>query len=209
MAEPAGIPRWRLGDPIRSLRQHLEGGGVLAIPTESSYGLAVDPRLELGVERLYRLKGRPQSKALPVVVADLEQAFALGVCRNAPLLEWLTLWWPAPVTGILPLEAPLAASNGGRSLAVRIPAHRDLRRLLRDIGFGLTATSANLSGEPAILEVRLLDELLAGTPAIIFDGGDLPGGPPSTLVAWKKGKLEILRRGAFSLVGSTTLERNP
>ncbi len=207
MPEPGAVLRWRFGEPIGPLRAHLAAGGVLAIPTESSYGLAADPRGIAGVEQIYEIKGRPAGKALPVVVADLDQARALGARLEPWQVDHLSGWWPAPLTAVLPLDAPLPASGGERTLAIRIPAHAGLRTLLRDLGFGLTATSANRSGEPPIVKVGELEELLAGRPAILVDGGDLPGGPPSTLISWMRGELEILRQGAFALEDPSAPER--
>lgn len=207
MPEPAAVRRWRFGDPVAPLREHLALGGVLAIPTESSYGLAADPRLATGVDRIFELKGRPAEKALPVVVADFDQARALGAYAEPWQVERLASWWPAPLTAILPLTDPLPAAGSERTLAIRIPAHAGLRTLLRALGFGLTATSANRSGEPAIVGVQELEALLAGSSAILVDDGDLPGGPPSTLISWKHGELEVLRQGAFALEDPSAPER--
>src|SRR4030095_1998211 len=76
-------PTWHWGDPIAPLRDLLRRGGVLAIPTESSYGLAADPRNPAGVEAIYRIKGRETGKALPVVVAGREQLAPLGIRLGA------------------------------------------------------------------------------------------------------------------------------
>ena len=192
------VPRWHWGEPVGELRRMLDRGGVLAIPTESSYGLAVDPRNRRGVEAVYEIKGRQRRKALPVLVADVGQAIDLGVERGSPRLAAVAGLWPAPVTALLPLDGPLAAAAGGATLAVRIPAHRRLRRLLAELGSALTATSANRSGEPPILDPRALEPLLAGRSAIVVDGGQLAGGPPSTLIDWTTdGDLRILRHGAY------------
>ena len=85
----------------------LAAGGVLAFATESSYGLGVDPRDPRGVEAIYRLKGRELGKPLPVVAADVPQLLALGVDPDAEALAWATPRWPAAITVVLPLAAPL------------------------------------------------------------------------------------------------------
>lgn len=189
------VPRWRWGEDLRPLLAVLEGGGVVAIPTESSYGLAVDPRNRRGVEAIYEIKGREPAKALPVVVADASQALDLGVPATA--LAAAARLWPAPLSVLMPLAAPLAASAGGVTLAVRVPAHRRLRQLLADLGFGLTASSANRSGETPIVEPQALSPLLAGRLAIVVDDGALGGGPPSTLIEWHGDEVRILRQGAY------------
>jgi L-threonylcarbamoyladenylate synthase len=196
-------PVWHFGDPVEPLRAVLARGGVLAIPTESSYGLAADPRNRLGVETVYRVKGRDLGKALPVVVADRGQMADLGIDPDLPILEPLSACWPGPLTVVLPLARPtpeipeIPAAAGERSLAVRIPGHAGLRDLLAGLGHGLTATSANRSGGEAIVDPRDLTALLAGEDAVIVDGGILPGGPPSTLVAIEDAGAVVLRSGSF------------
>jgi L-threonylcarbamoyladenylate synthase len=188
---------WRFGDPVEPLRDLLARGGVLAIPTESSYGLGADPRNLSGVEAIYRIKEREAGKALPVVVAGREQLAALGIDPNLYIVERFFEHWPAPLTAVLPIARPLPASAGEATLAVRVPDHEGLRSLLAELGHGLTATSANRSGEAPILDPGEAALLLAGTDAVVVDGGILPGGPPSTLVAIEGDGLVVLRSGRF------------
>jgi L-threonylcarbamoyladenylate synthase len=195
MSLPA--PLWRPGDPLEALRELLRRGGVLALPTESSYGLGADPRNRNGVEAIYRIKGREARKALPVVVADLGQLADLGIDPDLSILKPLSACWPGPLTAVLPVARPLPATAGERTLAVRIPGHDGLRELLAGLGHGLTATSANRSGEEPVLDPAGAAELLAGEDAMVVDGGILPGGPPSTLVAIEKAGPVVLRTGRF------------
>ena len=182
----------------------LDRGGVLAVPTESSYGLATDPWSEEGVAAVYRVKVREAGKPLPVVAADRAQIASLGVDPALPQLDLLERIWPAAVTAVLPLptrpdtgEPLLPAAAGSPTVAVRVPAHDGLRRLLRALGRPLTATSANRSGEPPVLDPAELPALLAGAPeAAVVDGGLLPGGAPSTLVRIRGRRLDVLRQGA-------------
>lgn len=192
------IPRWHWGDPVEPLVRCLAAGGILAIPTESSYALAVDPRSTAGVESIREIKGRERGKALPVVVANVEQALELGVRPDSPELEVLEALWPAPLTAVLRLANDLPASAGRATLAVRVPAHPRIRQLLHDVECPLTATSANRRGESPVLEPAALEPLLMGRVAIIVDEGRLPGGTPSTLVEWSGGRPRILRVGAYN-----------
>jgi L-threonylcarbamoyladenylate synthase len=213
------VPFWRWDDSPDPLVDLLDAGGVLAIPTESSYGLAADPWNEDGVEAIYRLKGRERGKPLPVLVAGLRQMASLGIDPDLPILARLGRLWPAPLTAVLPLSASIgpagmpAAAAGTRTLAVRVPAHPELRRLLDHVG-PLTATSANESGRPPLLDPRAAAALLArlgnGHPegahpggVLVVDGGELPGGPPSTLVRptdpRRDDGFEVLRAGSFSV----------
>jgi L-threonylcarbamoyladenylate synthase len=203
----AAVPIWRPGEPVAPLAAVIARGGVLAIPTESSYGLAVDPWNPEGVARIYRIKEREAGKPLPVVASDVGQLAGLGIDLEAPILSpilgVLARLWPAPLTAVLPVARPLPASAGAPSLAVRVPAHEGLRRLLAALGTPLTATSANPSGGEPALDPETAAALLAGEDAVVIDGGRLPGGPPSTLVAPRPGSgfagggFEVLRAGAF------------
>jgi L-threonylcarbamoyladenylate synthase len=194
------VLRWRFGSPIAPLRAILDRGGVLAIPTESSYGLAADPWNPEGIARVYRLKGREGGKALPLVAADLGQIAALGADPDGPELARLARVagriWPGPLTVVLPVSGELPAAAPDGTVAVRIPAHVGLRTLLAELGRPLTATSANRSGEPPVLDPEVAARLLAGADAAVVDGGRLPGGPPSTVVRLVPGGVEVLREGA-------------
>lgn len=191
--------RWRFGDDVAPLRASIARGGILAIPTESSYGLAVDPDSEAGVEAIYRVKERERGKPLPVVAADLAQIAALGIAADDEGVRRAAALWPAAFTVVAAIAEPLPASAGERTLAVRIPAHPELRALLHALGTALTATSANRSREPPLLDPAEVAELLAVEDAIVVDGGVLAGGPPSTFAEWSDAGWRILRQGRFRL----------
>ena len=175
----------------------LAAGGLLAFPTESSYGLGVDPRDPRGVEAIFRLKSRERGKALPVVAADLAQLLALGVDPAAEALAWAKPRWPAALTVVLPMAAPLPASAGAPAIAARIPAHAGLRALLAGLGHALTATSANPSGEPPLTDPQEVRSWLAASNEkyLLLDDGPTAGGLPSTLVELRDGTVVILRKG--------------
>ncbi len=189
---------WRWGDDVGELAARLAAGGFLAVPTESTYGLAVDPRNEAGVEAIYRFKGRPVVKPLPVIVSEVEQLTLVGANPGAVGLAELAALWPAPLTVVVPLVEPLPASAGRRSLAVRVPGHPRLRDLLRRLSTPLTATSANPSGGEPVSDLESLIPMLTGWPATIVDGGRLVGGAPSTIVQIVEEGYRVLRVGALS-----------
>jgi len=198
-APGASAPLRRFVDSVEPLAACLARGGVLAIPTESSYGLAVDPRSRAGVEAIYRIKGRERGKALPVVAASVAQLALLGVAPDAPGLAWAAARWPAPLSLVVPVERPLPAAAGGRELAVRVPDLAPLRTLLERLGHPLTATSANPSGAAPYLTATAVAAWLGGREAIVVDGGALPGGAPSTLVRFGSAGLEVLRAGRYPI----------
>jgi L-threonylcarbamoyladenylate synthase len=182
-------------EEMEKLRPILAWGKLFAIPTDTFYGLAVLPRHDAGVRRIFEAKGRDDGKPLPVVAGYLEQLEGLGV--EAPqALEGLKGIWPAPLTAVLPLREPIAASRGRRSLAVRIPADERLRRLLSETG-PLTATSANRSGEAPAQDPDAVAAALAEHIDVLIDGGRCPGGLPSTIVDFTVEPPRMLRAGAF------------
>jgi L-threonylcarbamoyladenylate synthase len=210
-------PLWRFGEPVAVPAAVLDRGGLLAIPTESSYGLGARPESAAGVEAVYRVKQRDRGKPLPVLIAGLDQLAGLGIAADLPILAALSAFWPGPLTVVLPLAAAggggalagapaaLAAAAGTGTLAVRIPGHRRLRELLRALGHGLTATSANRTGAEPMVDPAAAAELLAGEPAaLVVDGGILPGGLPSTLVTPVSGPggvqgIRVLRPGRLAV----------
>lgn len=179
------------------MRELLEKGGIAAVPTETFYGLAADPRSDRGVAQIFRAKGRDDGKPLPVIVAGEAQLTALGI-EVAPeaLARWLTIW-PAPLTVVLPLARPIAASRGGRTLGVRVPAASATRRLLEAAG-PMTATSANRSGGPPCDDPDAVEALFEGELDLLVDGGRTPGGEPSTVVDATFDPPRVLRAGAFA-----------
>jgi L-threonylcarbamoyladenylate synthase len=193
-AVPFTLPS-HLPAAVAAVREALSRHGVIALPTETFYGLAVDPYDETAVARVFAIKGRDAAKALLVVVADVAQAegvAALDEVRRAALAAL----WPAPLTVVLPARRPLAAA--GATVAVRVPAHPLLRSLLARVG-PLTATSANRGGAPPCAAATAVRDALADDVDLILDGGPTAGGSPSTLVDWTGDRPLLLRPGAFAV----------
>jgi len=171
----------------------IAAGGVLLLPTESSYGLGADPIRVDGVTAVCALKDRSLDLGLPVLCADWEQLESLVIVPEMFRVK-LSRLWPAALTVVLRSKTSVPAGRAG-TLAVRIPAHRSLRALLYRVG-PLTGTSANRHGDPPCTSV---DEALAslnGRPQLVLDAGPTEGGRPSTLVDLIGDEPEILRPGA-------------
>jgi L-threonylcarbamoyladenylate synthase len=183
-------------EEITRLKTLLVGGGIAAIPTETFYGLAADPKSREGVERILVAKGRAGRNPLPVVFANRTDLAALGVAATEEkLARWFGLW-PSPLTVVLPLDEPIAASLDRPSLAVRLPASPPLLCLLDAIG-PVTATSANRSGEPPLADPDEVARLFEGTVDLLVDGGKTTGENPSTLIDATVEPPVLLRPGAF------------
>jgi L-threonylcarbamoyladenylate synthase len=183
---------------IRQAAQLLRDGRVVAYPTDTLYGLAVDPRNAAAVRRLFELKGRAESSALTLIAADIAQAQKAGDL-NALAQRLAEQWWPGPLTIVVRAKAMLARETlaGGATVGIRVPNHLIAQALAREFGFCITATSANRSGSPAALSAQDVLEMLPGSDGVI-DGGRVKGGAPSTLVSVYDERATLLREGAVA-----------
>lgn len=169
---------------VREAVNALSAGLVVAFPTDTLYGLAVDPRNAHAVERLYAVKGRGFDQPLPLIACDDTQV-AQQAGTLTPLARRLAReFWPGPLALVLDahpsLDARVHAATG--RIAVRVPAHALACALARVAGHPITATSANLAGEPAAASAIELSRPLVGRIDLVLDGGPTPGGLPSTIV---------------------------
>jgi L-threonylcarbamoyladenylate synthase len=185
------------GAGVDEMAAALRAGIVLAIPTESSYGLAADPLSQRGVDRVLALKGREPGKPLLVLCAGRSQLDGLGIAADPGVLDRFFAIWPAPLTVVLPLARPIPASCGAPSLAVRVPAHEGLRAMLSGIG-PVTGTSLNRSGQPPCVDPDEIVKLFEAEVDVLVDGGRTPGGAPSTLLDATADPPRVLREGAFA-----------
>lgn len=188
----------------------LERGGLVAVPTETVYGLAARADSAEAVARIYAAKGRPDFNPLIVHVSGAEQAAEYADLVE-PAHELIAAYWPGPLTLVLPLrkEARLApaVTAGLPTVALRTPAHPLMRRLLEAVDFPLAAPSANRSG---FISPTTADHVLAsldGRIDAVIDGGPCDAGVESTIVAIRgDGLLEELRPGPLTLEATTPHE---
>lgn len=176
----------------------LTEGAVVAYPTDTFYGLAVEPRSSSAVTRLFDVKGRDAARAIPLIAADLGQV--LWLCGALPPLaaRLADAFWPGPLTLVLPLVATLAPelAAGGATVAVRVPDHAVSRALARALGVPITSTSANVSGAPPTTDAATVGATLPGVA--ILDAGPAPGGLASTIVDVTSAEPRLLRAGAVA-----------
>lgn len=189
----------------------LRQGGVVVFPTETSYGLGCDPRNLAALGKIYRIKGRETSKALPLVACSYEQVTSFF--DVPPLVQDLVKrYWPGPLTVLLePLDMVLRRQipvfKDGLA-AVRVSSHPFVQALACAYGFPLTATSANVSGQEPCISAKQAEYIFATLepsrrPDLIVDGGELPLSEPSTIVKISaQGQLEVVRQGAIRLSDS-------
>lgn len=175
----------------------LRAGGLVAFPTETFYGLAADPSNNEALARLYAAKQRPLQKAVLLLVRDREQLANLVSKIPAVYEPLIERFWPGPLTLIFParphLPALLTAASG--TVGIRMSSHPLAGKLLAAVGGPVTATSANLSDQPALSTAVRVQRQLAGRIDAVLDGGATAGIGSSTIVGLAAGKLTVVRQG--------------
>jgi L-threonylcarbamoyladenylate synthase len=178
----------------------LKEGGIVAFPTDTVYGLGAAVNLPQAVERVYEVKGRVKNTPLPLLLADKSQIdeVAEAVPPIARLLAEKFL--PGGLTMVLfkSKSVPDTVTGGGKTVAIRIPAHPVPLALARGVGTPIIGTSANLSGQPSALTAEEVYAQLDGRVNLIIDGGRCLGGRESTIVDLTGKTPLILREGAIS-----------
>ncbi len=179
--------------------QHLKSGGIIAIPTDTVYGLAADPFNADAVQRLYTIKGRPDGKPIPLVLSSVADIH--NVSQNLPgFFSHLTdRFWPGGLTIVVEAKNLLPVlTAGGDTVGVRIPNNPLLLQILRTFGGPAAITSANLSGEPPATSPEEIGEELASRIDMIVDGGKTPGPIPSTVYDISVSPPLVRRHGVIS-----------
>jgi L-threonylcarbamoyladenylate synthase len=182
---------------IRRAASVILAGGVVAYPTDTLYGLAVDPRNAQAVERLFAAKQRTPDQAIPLIAADLLQV-EREVGRLTDLARRLaSRFWPGPLTLVIAASPGISPSihGGSGSVAVRVPDHGVARMLAADCGCAITSTSANLSGQRAPRTADEIVQPLRDRIDALLDAGAAPGGPPSTIVDVTGSAPALVREG--------------
>ncbi|HXW32040.1 MAG TPA: L-threonylcarbamoyladenylate synthase [Acidimicrobiales bacterium] len=190
----SAVPATDLLPAVRAL----QAGEVVAVPTDTVYGLAVDPSRAGATGRLFAVKGRPADVALPVLVADIAQAERLWKLAPGRVARRLAeRFWPGPLTLVVARAAGIDWDLGGdpSAIGLRCPDHELVRRLCRLVG-PLATTSANRHGEPPLRSARAVTDCF-GAALPVIDGGEC-GGEPSTVVDATSDPLRCLRAGAVA-----------
>lgn len=177
----------------------LRAGRIVALPTDTVYGIAADLALPDAIERLFAAKARPPEKAVAVLLADAAQAAVLGVMGPAATLL-AERFWPGGLTLVLPVRPdarlPRVLAAGTPTIGVRVPDHPAPRAIAAVLG-PLPTTSANRSGEPDARDAAEIAARLGDALALVIDGGPIRGGPASTVVDCSVERPVIRRVGAI------------
>ncbi len=188
-------------DRIDYIVSCLRQGDVVAMPTDTFYGLAVDPVNLHAVENIYRIKSRQKQKPLSLLIASLTQAYELARDSD-PLLDKLAdRFWPGPLTIIVRAgtKLPLRSTANTGNVALRIPDAAIPRAVVEKFGLPITATAANLQGASECTHAACVRDQIGDRIPLIVDGGPTSRSLPTTIVdlSLGEGRWEILREGAI------------
>ena len=193
---------------VRRATEQLRAGEVVALPTETVYGLAANALDEAAVAKIFQIKGRPAHNPIIVHVASREMAEACVARWTGEAEALLKSFWPGPLTLVLPRSGkiPDAVTAGGGTVGVRWPSHPFMQAVIRECGFPLAAPSANLSNQISPTRAEHVRTQLAGKIPLIVDGGQSQVGIESTVLDLTVVPPRILRPGmihAESLIAVT------
>jgi L-threonylcarbamoyladenylate synthase len=182
-------------EALKEAAEALRGGHVIALPTDTVYGLAVDSSVLGATDRLFETKHRPHDVDLPVLVAGVDQALSLATAVPEPAITLMNRLWPGALTLVIPRAPDLAADLGedDATIGVRCPDHPVPRALCATVG-PLATTSANLHGEPPLETAQRVAEVFGDSVAVVLDGGTCAG-TPSTVVDCTGFEPKLLREG--------------
>lgn len=186
-------------DAIARAAAALAAGGIVAYPTDTFYGLAVDPRNLDAVRKLFDAKGRAATHASPLIGATVAQAEQAVEFHDAAR-KLAAQFWPGPLSLVLQARALICreALGGGDTAAVRVPDHAIARALAAAASFCITATSANLSTAPPARSADEISPVLLAHIDVLIDGGPAPGVAPSTIVDLTDPVPRLVRTGRIA-----------
>ncbi len=186
---------------IRRVAQALDTGGVVALPTDTFYGLAVDPVNLRAVDRIYDLKTRARHKPLSLLIGDVSQAYELARGIGADFDRLAERFWPGPLTIVVRAgtKLPLRVTANTGNVALRVPEAPICRAVVSQLGLPITATSANLRGLPECTWAGCVREQFGDKIPLIVDGGPTARSVATTIVDLSGGESSwmILREGAI------------
>jgi L-threonylcarbamoyladenylate synthase len=186
---------------IRLAAEVLRGGGLVAFPTETVYGLGANALDERAVLKIFEVKQRPADNPLIVHIAEIEDIYVLVGYLPPKAEDLMRRFWPGPLTLLLPRSelVPDVTTAGLSTVAVRMPSHPIARMLIKEADVPVAAPSANLSGRPSPTTASHVLEDLAGKIEVVIDGGEVEFGLESTILDLTSAPPTLLRPGPITV----------
>jgi len=183
----------------------IRAGGIIAYPTETYYGLGIDPFNAETVERLFHLKRRPLAKPILVIIDNLSQLYRLSSTFPEPYRELVRNHWPGPLTLIFPAREHISTllTGGTGTVGIRMTSGEIAAAICKSAGFPISATSANISGQPPASSVEKVVNYFGDQVDLIVDGGIAAASQCSTIVAIDHEKrVKVVREGMVRINAS-------
>ena len=199
----AEVLKVNAANPDRRILRYAAGwlnrGAVIAVPTDTLYALAADPVNLAAVEEIFRVKGRPEHRALPILINSLVYASVLAKDLPDNFYRLAQACWPGPLTIVVDASnrLPLKVTSNTRRIALRWPKCNIVSNLISELGVPLTGTSANLSGSPTCESGDEVFRQLGDRIPLILDAGETASTMPSTIVELRGDQWCIGREGAI------------
>jgi L-threonylcarbamoyladenylate synthase len=188
-------------DLVRYVAEHIRSGQVAALPTDTFYGLAVDPVNLRAVEQIYEIKTRARHKPLSLLLAETAQAYEVARDLDGAFDTLAEQFWPGPLTIVVKAGSrlPLRVTAYTGNVAIRVPEAPIPRAVVQELGLPITATSANLRNMPECTWAGCVRDQLGNQIPLIVDGGPTAHSVPTTIVDLSGGgnSWMILRQGAI------------
>ena len=177
----------------------LRGGGVIAFPTDTLFGLGADVFSTLAVNRIFSIKSRPAGMAMPVLLGSPEHISKVTTDISMVGRRLMERFWPGPLTLVVKRSAdlPQEVAGGGDTVAVRMPDHPVALAIAQGLGGPITGTSANISGEDNPTSWTELAQIFGNTVDLVLTGGPTPSGQASTVVDLTTSTPTLVRAGAL------------
>lgn len=186
---------------IADIAAIIKAGGLVALPTETVYGLGCDGTNPSAVKNIYEAKGRPETKPISLLIGGIEDMPALARSIPDTAVKLAERFWPGPLTIVLEKSAavPDIVAAGGTTVGLRCPAHAVTLAVIRESGVPIAAPSANLSGGPSPKSADEVLNALSGKIDAVVDGGISSVGVESTIIDVTSRPPKILRLGGLSV----------
>ena len=185
-------------DIIKKTQKVLKGGGVIAFPTDTFYGLGANPYDTKAVDKIYSIKGRDPEKPLLLLIDSILKLDDLAEEISEASAKLIESFWPGPLTMLFKPKHTIPKNITTGLIGIRQPGNSITRKILAGLNYPLTAPSANISGEDPTTTAEQVKDRLGNKVNLILDAGICRGGEPSTLVDTTQTPVRLVRAGAIN-----------
>ena len=188
-------------DAVAWTAEAIIAGKVVAIPTDTVYGLVASLSHPEALARIFEIKARDARRVLPVLISSPEQVAHLTTDLDLDVPLLLATYWPGPLTVVVPALPGMPSAVAGKdgTIGLRVPNHPTAIAVIEHAGGAVACTSANLSGELPGRTAADVYDALGSELDLVLDGGPTPGGTPSTVIRATGGRISLLREGAIPI----------